>query len=141
MWIKLGSSPAGSSLPPRFERVYHPTELSHFDKFFARPWSQPSRLSHEDSHTAIDSDVDGIGMTARKSPVKEPKASLFDERVQSFKAPDMKNDTEQVDEQAYSLDDFVKIHGFGSKNRTTLNQMLKAHSQHGLPEPPDKQCE
>lgn len=144
MWIKLGSSPADSTLPPRFERMYHPAELSHFDKFFARPWSQPSRLSHEDSHTSVDSDVDGIGMTPRKSPTKDSKASLFNERAQSYKARDNNAASDEVGERNQSLDEFINIHGFNSKNRTTLNQLLKAHNQqpHGIQtvEPSDKQC-
>ena len=32
MWMQLGGNQTGSSLPPRFNRLYHPTELSHFDK-------------------------------------------------------------------------------------------------------------
>lgn len=43
MWMQLGGNPAGSSLPPRFDRIYRPKELSHFDKVFSRPWATPSR--------------------------------------------------------------------------------------------------
>jgi hypothetical protein len=145
MWIKLGSTVDGSSLLPRFERIYHPTELSHFDKFFAKPWSQPSRLSHEDSHTSIDDDVEGIGMAPRKTPIKESKASLYDERVQSSKIRESSTRTGDGNNIYQSLDDFININGFGSKNRTTLNQLLKAHNQQShattSAETQDKHCE
>ena len=36
MWMQLGGNHEGSSLPPRFERLYRPTELSHFDKVFGK---------------------------------------------------------------------------------------------------------
>jgi hypothetical protein len=128
MWIKLGSR--GSSLPSRFDRLYHPTELSHFDKFFARPWATPSRLSHEDQHHAtIDADADGSGMTPRKSTPKESRASLFDERVHFAKVPDSQIMPEEQNEECVALKEFIKMNGFNSRNRSTLNQFLKTHNQ------------
>lgn len=32
-----------------FDRIYQPEKLTQFDKYFARSWSMPSRLSHEAS--------------------------------------------------------------------------------------------
>lgn len=134
--MKLGNSPADSSLPPRFDRLYHPTELSHFDKFFSRPWATPSRLSHDEANhhqTTLDTEIDGIGMAPRKSPPKESRASLFDERVQSSAKMRESKAASAEDNTAYqSLDEFIKVNGFNSKSRATLNQLLKAHSQHGI---------
>ena len=135
MWMKLGNGPADSSLPPRFDRLYHPTELSHFDKFFARPWATPSRLSHDEANhhqTSLDGEIDGIGMTPRKPPPKESRASLFEDRVQSSKARESRTAPSADDTTYQSLDEFIKINGFNSKSRATINQLLKAHNKHGI---------
>ena len=136
MWMQLGRNPTGSSLPPRFDRLYRPHELSQFDKFFARPWATPSRLSHEDQHkSSLDGEMNGTGQTSRKATPKESKITLFDERVQSSKGHEEKVKTEEDDEGCLSLRDFVNVHGFNGRNRQSLNELLKAHSHrpHGVP--------
>jgi hypothetical protein len=138
MWIKLGSSPASSALPPRFDRHYHPNELSHFDKYFAKSWTTPSRLSHEDR--IIDTEVDISGLTQRKTAPKEPKASLFDERVQSSKVKENKISIDEENEEQQSLKDYILVNGFNSKNRTSLNQLLRSvrQSHHSAAELSDR---
>ena len=129
---QLGGNPSGSSLPPRFDRLYRPKELSHFDKVFARPWATPSRLSHEDQHKSAIDDEGIAGLNHRKAhSAKESKITLFDERVQSIsKHEEKKASTEKEDQDdAYiSLQDYVSTHGFASKSRSSLNQLTEAHA-------------
>ena len=99
MWMKLGRN-SGSSLPPRFDRLYRPNELSHFDKVFARPWATPSRLSHEDQHkSSLDvGELGSAGLAPRKASPKESKITLFDERVQSSKGHGEQQDEKTAEE-------------------------------------------
>jgi len=143
MWMQLGGNPAGSSLPPRFERLYRPNELTTFDKVFARPWRTPSRLSHEDQHkTSLDDgELGSAGL--RKATPKESKTTLFDERVQSSNGHSEQDKTTEDDESGYiSLRDYVNNHGYNAKNRSSLNQLIDAHTYkaHALSnhEPPEK---
>jgi len=134
MWMQLGGNQNGSSMPPRFERLYHPNELSQFDKFFARPWATPSRLSHEDQHKSpLDSAMESEGIPSRKAtPTSEEKVTLFDERVQSSKGGGEKSDDDdEEDDGNLTLREFVEVYGFGSKNRSSLKHLLKAHSRKG----------
>lgn len=129
---QLGGNPSGSSLPLRFDRLYRPQELSHFDKVFARPWATPSRLSHEDQHKSAIDDEGIAGLNHRKAhSAKESKITLFDERVQSIsKTQEKKASTEEEDKDSsyISLQDYVSTHGFASKSRSSLNQLTEAHA-------------
>ena len=129
MWMQLGGN-SGSSLPPRFDRLYRPQELSHFDKVFSRPWATPSRLSHEDQHKSSleDGELGSAALTPRKAAPKESKITLFDERVQSSKGHVRDKETEE-DEGYISLQDYVKRHGFNAKGRSSLTQLIEAHTQ------------
>lgn len=129
MWMKLGGNSAGSSLPPRFDRLYRPNELSHFDKVFSRPWATPSRLSHEDQHkTSLDDgELGSAGLTPRKATPKESKISLFDERVQSSKGHGEEDKTTEEDQGYISLQDYVSNNGFNAKSRSSLNHLIASH--------------
>ena len=100
-------------------------------QFFARPWATPSRLSHEDQHkSSLDGEMESAGIPSRKaSPTAEPKITLFDERVQSSKIHGEKAKIENEDESNLSLRDFIDVHGFSAKNRPSLKQILKAHTE------------
>mmetsp|Transcript_30450 Transcript_30450/g.49801 ORF Transcript_30450/g.49801 Transcript_30450/m.49801 type:complete len:553 (-) Transcript_30450:394-2052(-) len=130
MWMQLGGSPAGSSLPPRFDRLYRPNELSHFDKVFARPWATPFRLSHEDQHKSSldDGELGSAGLSPRKATPKESKITMFDERFQSSKGHDEQDKTTEEDQGYVSLRDYVNTNGFNAKNRSSLNQLIDAHA-------------
>lgn len=130
MWMQLGGTPVGSTLPPRFDRLYRPTELSHFDKVFARPWATPSRLSHEDQHKSSleDGELGSSGLSPRKATPKESKITLFDERVQSSKGHGEQDKTAEEDEGCISLREYVNINGFSAKSRSSLNQLV-AHTE------------
>ena len=131
--MKLGGN-SGSSLPPRFDRLYRPNELSHFDKVFARPWATPSRLSHEDQHkSSLDvGELGSAGLAPRKASPKESKITLFDERVQSSKGHVEQQDEETAEKDQgagdISLHDYVNTHGFQAKCRSSLNQLIDAHA-------------
>ncbi len=130
MWMQLGGN-SGSSLPPRFDRLYRPNELSHFDKVFSRPWALPSRLSHEDQHKSSleDGELGSAGLTPRKATPKESKITLFDERVQSSKGHGEQDKKTEEDEGYISLQDYVKRHGYNAKGKSSLTQLIEAHTQ------------
>ena len=128
-------------MPSRFDRLYRPTELSHFDKVFSRPWATPSRLSHEDQHKSSLDDEGIAGLSPRKTTPKESKVTLFDERVQSSNKYMYPNSVEKKAEEedhngSYtSLRDYVSNHGYSSKSQSSLNQLIDAHT---LPSNDDK---
>ena len=128
-------------MPSRFDRLYRPTELSHFDKVFSRPWATPSRLSHEDQHKSSLDDEGIAGLSPRKTTHKESKITLFDERVQSSNKYMYPNSVEKKAEEedhngSYtSLRDYVSNHGYSSKSQSSLNQLIDAHT---LPSNDDK---
>ena len=62
-------------MPSRFDRLYRPTELSHFDKVFSRPWATPSRLSHEDQHKSS-LDDEGIAGQLHQSIILFGRAGI-----------------------------------------------------------------
>ena len=131
MWMRMNSNPSRSSLPPRFDRLYRPTALTHFDKVFARPWATPSRLSHEDQHKSSLDDGE-LGSATNLSPRKaaipnESMITLFDERVQSL-GHGGHDETTENDEGCISLQDYVTRHGFNAKNKNSLSQLIEATS-------------
>jgi hypothetical protein len=128
MWMQLGRNPSWSSLPPRFDRLYRPTELSHFDKVFARPWATPSRLSHEDQHKSSldDRELGSAGLTPRKAVPLGSKITLFDERVQSSKCHGGQDEKVEEDQGNLSLQDYVDRYGFNAKSRKSLTQLIEA---------------
>lgn len=126
MWMQLGGTPSGSSLPPRFNRLYRPYELSHFDIVFGQPWATPSRLTHEDQHkkTLGDDELGGGGISPRKSTPKESNPSLFDERVQSSKVQGVESKSTNEDHEYRSLREYAHTHGFGAKSKSSLTQLI-----------------
>lgn len=76
MWMRIGS-PAEYDESDSFERIYQPDKLTQFDKYFARAWSMPSRLSHEAS-LAID-DLAGH----KKNTTNKEYLQSIDEAVQA----------------------------------------------------------
>ncbi len=128
MWMQLGRNPSWSTLPPRFDRLYRPTELSHFDKVFARPWATPSRLSHEDQHKSSldDGELGGAGLTPRKAIPIGSNITLFDERVQLSKGHGGQGETAEEDLGYISLQDYVNRYGFSEKCRNSLTHLIEA---------------
>ena len=106
--------------------------MSHFDKVFARPWATPSRLSHEDQHKSSldDGELGSSGLTPRKAMSKESNVTLFDERVQSSKGhgDEKTKATEEDPGASVTLRDYVNTHGFSAKNRSSLSQLVDAHT-------------
>jgi hypothetical protein len=43
-------------LPPRFERLYQPDKIGHFDSIFSRDWETPHRRDHSAQHFAAHDD-------------------------------------------------------------------------------------
>lgn len=131
MWMQLGASPSPSTLPPRFERIHRPGELSHFDKVFSRPWATPSRLSHEDQHKSALDGVDGSDILAtRAASPKEARATLFDERVQSYRG--VTGDADEADDEdgrVATLGEHVSEHGYAARGQPSLVELIDAHTR------------
>ena len=128
MWMQLGMNPSVSALPPRYDRLHRPNELSHFDKVFARPWATPSRLSHEDQHKSSLEDGELAVLASRKVTPNESKITLFDERVQSYKGHGGLDEAAEEDDEYTSLRDYVRNHGYNAKTRCSLNQLIEVTS-------------
>jgi hypothetical protein len=128
MWMQLGRNPSESSLPPRFDRLYRPTELSHFDKVFVRPWATPSRLSHEDQHkSSLDNEnLGSAGLNPRKAVPIGSKLTLFDERVQSSKGHGGQGKAVEEGQGSISLQGYVQKYGFNAKCGNSLTQLIEA---------------
>ena len=98
----------------------------------ARPWATPSRLSHEDQHKSSldDGELGGASLSPRRATPKESKQiTLFDERVQSSKGHDnLDKPTEDDEGGSISLEEYVHNHGFNSKSRSSLTQLIEAHA-------------
>lgn len=128
MWMQLGMNPSVSELPPRYDRLHRPDELSHFDKVFSRPWATPSRLSHEDQHKSSLDDGELAALTPKRVVPNETKVTLFDERVQSYKGHFGLDKVVEEDQEYISLLDYLHNHGFNAKNRCSLNQLIEVTS-------------
>ena len=131
MWMKLDPKTSSVRRQSRFDQFNHTHELTHFDKFFARPWALPSRLSHEDQHkTTLDGEMGNL-TSPRRASAKEAKLTLFDERVQSSKGnnDEDKNDEKKEDD-CITLQEFVRVHGFSSKSKSSLSQLIESHRQY-----------
>ena len=66
----------------------------------------------------------------RKASAKEVKLTLFDERVQSSRGnnDEDKNDEKKEDD-CITLQEFVRVHGFSSKSKSSLSQLIESHRQ------------
>lgn len=98
-----------------------------------------NRLSHEDQHKSAldDGELGGAALSPRKAAPKESKITLFDERVQSSKGHgEEENVTEEDQGDSISLQDYVNSYGFTAKNRSSLTQLIEAHTSkpHALSE-------
>ena len=132
MWMQLRENPKRNSgrRQSRYDRFNHSQELTHFDKFFARPWALPSRLSHEDQHkTSLDGEMGNLSSPRKASTKEANKLTLFDERVQSSKGNEGGMKDDNVESTYMSLQEFVNVNGFSSKSKTALSQLIESHPQ------------
>jgi len=67
MWMQLGSNPLEDMVPSRFERIYQPDKLAQFDRFFARAWATPVRLSHAAQHSQSATSDEETKLVVRKA--------------------------------------------------------------------------
>ena len=71
----------------------------------------------------------GASLSPRRATPKESKITLFDERVQSSKGHDNEEKSTEDDEGgSISLQEYVHNHGFSSKSRSSLTQLIEAHA-------------
>lgn len=131
MWMQLGRSPTESLLPPRFERLYQPEKLAQFDKFFARSWATPTRLSHSAQHARSADDDTERETVYRKaaSPSRTQSSFMFESSGADAARSDARGESgsDDEDDQDTSLSDFIGQHGFKAKTSPSLPLFLKLH--------------
>mmetsp|Transcript_41443 Transcript_41443/g.125485 ORF Transcript_41443/g.125485 Transcript_41443/m.125485 type:complete len:651 (-) Transcript_41443:39-1991(-) len=130
MWMSLGRSPSESiMLPQRFERLYQPEKLAQFDKFFARSWANPVRLTHEAQHSySADDDTEQLMLHRKKaSPTKHANESES-KAEDNVELPGESTEEKSGDEE--SIGDFVTLHGFTSKSQPSLTHFLGSHGSY-----------
>lgn len=134
MWMKVGSSPMESIIPPRFNRLYQPEKMAQFDRFFARPWATPVRRSHSAQHnTDTDDDTEVAVFRRNISGVTRPKKAILGDRDQQSPADDDKENTFRT-----TLESFVQEYGFSPHPQTipapsggTQDEVLGKGSDYG----------
>jgi hypothetical protein len=138
MWMQLGRGPNETFLPPRYERIYQPHKMAHFDKFFSRTWAKPMRLSHSAQHTE-DPDEKTNSYQKTASPTKV-KSYLFNETNKSelcsgdeLLSQDDENDEEKLDDDDIgsngedTIQEFISIHGFNARKAPSLANFISPH--------------
>mmetsp|Transcript_40203 Transcript_40203/g.60922 ORF Transcript_40203/g.60922 Transcript_40203/m.60922 type:complete len:380 (+) Transcript_40203:167-1306(+) len=132
MWMQLGRSPVESLLPPRFERLYQPDKLVQFDKFFARSWATPMRLSHSAQHSrSSEDDPENTSIHRTNSSLSPVGTKLTpfrdDDGDMKSDLPQGKDDCSDSDDSAPTVRGYIYEHGFKPKGAPSLTQFLKPH--------------
>jgi len=115
MWMRLGKSPSESMLPPRFERLYQPGKIAHFDKFFARSWATPVRRSHSAQHSE---EIDEQTSDFRRIIYGRPSDQVAKSN------PNLDQEEGQDDS---TLHKFISSHGFDTQKRTIMRRFVQKH--------------
>jgi hypothetical protein len=125
MWMQLGRSTSESMLPPRFERLYQPDKLVHFDRVFAQTWATPVRSSHSAQHSTPTDEESEILEYRRNISGRASSANLVhkfhDEAASS--APE----SHQVAEDKMTVQGFVSTCGLKPRVAPTLARFIKPH--------------
>jgi hypothetical protein len=127
MWMQLGRSTSESMLPPRFDRLYQPDKLVHFDSVFARTWATPVRSSHSAQHsTPTDEDSEILEYRRNISGRGSSSANLvhrYSAEVASSPAPK----SDQAAEDEITIQGFVSTCGLKPRVAPTLTRFIKPH--------------
>lgn len=126
MWMQLGRGTSESMLPPRFERLYQPDRLAHFDRIFARSWSTPVRSSHSSQHsTSMEEDAEI--MEYRKN-ISGRGVSKGAQRLKLHAdSPSARESDETVEEEMMTIQSFVDTCGLKPRVAPTLTRFIKPH--------------
>ena len=125
MWMQLGRSTSESMLPPRFERIYQPNKLVHFDRVFAQTWATPVRSSHSAQHSTPTEDESEILEYRRNISGRASSANL----VHKFhtEAVSSAPESPQVAEDKMTIQGFVSTCGLKPRVSPTLTRFIKPH--------------
>lgn len=136
MWMQLGRNTSESMLPPRFERLYQPDKLEHFDHVFACSWATPVRSSHSSQHsTSVEEEAEI--MEYRKNISGRIASSKGPERLKLHAASHTVQETDESSEDEMTLESFVNTCGLKPRVAPTLTRFIKPHeSRQGLPRSP-----
>lgn len=126
MWIQLGRNMPESMLPPRFERIYQPDRLAHFDRIFARSWATPVRSSHSSQHsTSIEEDSEI--MEYRKNISGRGISAQRPERLKLHASSPSAQESDEATEDAMTIQMFVDTCGLKPRVAPTLTRFIKPH--------------
>lgn len=126
MWMQLGRSTSESMLPPRFERLYQPDKLAHFDRIFARSWATPVRGSHSSQHSTSAEEESEI-MEYRKNISGRGASTKDSERLKLFSSSPSASSTDKAANNEMTIQDFVDTCGLKPRVAPTLTRFIKPH--------------
>ena len=137
MWMTLGRGPDPECLlPPRFERLYQPEKLAQFDKFFARSWATPVRLTHQAQHSHSVEDDTELMLFHRKntSPARpgnlHPRGDEAGISENDLGVAPEHDAAEKHDEMEKDIREFVASYGFASKKLPALTHFISSHKSY-----------
>lgn len=125
MWMHVGRNTSESMLPPRFERIYQPGKLAHFDRIFARSWATPVRSSHSSQHsTSLEEESEILeyrkNISGRAAAQRSERLKLH---ASSPSAPENGDDAEDE----LTIQTFVETCGLKPRVAPTLTRFIKPH--------------
>jgi len=126
MWMQLGRNTAESMLPPRFERLYQPDKLAHFDQIFARSWSTPVRSSHSSQHsTSVEEEAEI--MEYRKNISARGASAKGSQRLKLHADTPSAVESDEIAEDEMTIQTFVDTCGLKPRVAPTLTRFIKPH--------------
>lgn len=136
MWMQLGRNTSESMLPPRFERLYQPDKLEHFDNIFACSWATPVRSSHSSQHsTSLEEEAEI--MEYRKNISGRISSVKGSERLKLHTASPTAQENDEAAEDEMTIQSFVDTCGLKPRVAPTLTRFIKPHeSRQGRPRSP-----
>ena len=126
MWMQLGRSASESMLPPRFERLYQPDKLAHFDNIFARSWATPVRGSHSSQHSTSAEEESEI-MEYRRNISGSAASAKRSERLKLHPSSPSASRTDETAREEMTIQKFVDTCGLKPRVAPTLTRFIKPH--------------
>jgi hypothetical protein len=138
MWMQLGRNTSESMLPPRFERLYQPDKLDHFDDIFVCGWATPVRSSHSSQHsTSVEEEAEI--MEYRKNISGQISSLKGSERLKLHAVSPSAQDSDEEAEDEMTLESFIDTCGLKPRVAPTLARFIKPHeNRYGRPRSPPR---
>jgi hypothetical protein len=129
MWMQLGGSTSESMLPPRFERLYRPDKLLHFDRVFAQTWATPVRSSHTAQHSTPTDDDSEILEYRRNISGRGSSFAHLVHRYNTEVASSPAKESDHAAEDELTIQGFVSTCGLKPRVTPTLTRFIKPHDK------------